>query len=355
MCRFRELRGMSRVGSCIVAGWLASSLFGVARAAPEAATATVELDSDKQRFIWDLEHITFKIEKRFREIAKRRRAVNALATWIDFDNDGFADLLLGGRRYRNRDGAGFDDVTQASGLRFDRVPLGCNVADYNGDGRLDRYVLYQKGFDAQRPAKVGWVGDAESGARNQLWRNEGNGRFKNTTITSRAGGGKRQTFAAATFYFDDDVYPDIYVANDFGKNILLRNRGNGTFVEVGNASGAGDFATSMGGAAGDLDNDGRNELYVANMFSKMGRRIIAHVETSDYPEVVHEQIVGSCAGNRLYLPGKDGGYREVSEQLGVNGVGWAYAPAMTDLNRDGWLDIYSSTGFMSFGRFAPDG
>ena len=60
-----------------------------------------------------------------------------------------------------------------------------------------------------------------------------------------------------------------------------------------------DFATSMGVATGDLDNDGAPEIYVANMYSKMGRRIIAHVESSDYPPGIFEQIEGSCAGNRL--------------------------------------------------------
>ena len=120
-------------------------------------------------------------------------------------------------------------------------------------------------------------------------------------------------------------------------------------------SGTSDFATSMAVAAGDLNNDGRSELYVANMYSKMGRRIIAHVSEEDYPAGIFQQIQGSCAGNRLYSNRADGTYHEFSDEAGVNAVGWAYAPAMVDLDSDGWLDLYATTGFISFDRHKPDG
>jgi hypothetical protein len=112
----------------------------------------------------------------------------------------------------------------------------------------------------------------------------------------------------------------------------------------------------MGVATGDVTGDGLPEIYIANMFSKMGRRIIAHVSSSDYPPGVYEQIKGSCAGNQLYspIPGEQK-YREFSEVAGVNGVGWAYAPALADFDADGWLDIYATTGFLSFQRDKPDG
>jgi hypothetical protein len=92
------------------------------------------------------------------------------------------------------------------------------------------------------------------------------------------------------------------------------------------------------------------------MYSKMGRRIIAHLTEDDYPSGLFQQILGSCAGNRLYAQqGDSPRYREFSEQVGVNGVGWAYAPAMVDLDGDGLLDLYATTGFMSFARGKPDG
>jgi hypothetical protein len=88
----------------------------------------------------------------------------------------------------------------------------------------------------------------------------------------------------------------------------------------------------------------------------MGRRIISHVSDDDYPNGVYEQICGSCAGNRLYSRAADSEiYTELSEPLGINAVGWAYAPTFVDLDNDGWLDIYATTGFMSFDRRKPDG
>jgi FG-GAP-like repeat/FG-GAP repeat len=280
-----------------------------------------------------------------------------LATWIDFDDDGWLDLLLGERLYRNIEGHFFEDVTDASGLHFGHHAMGSVVADYDCDGLADLYVLYQ--YDPTDPPPPGpkpWVGDTESGAKNQLWHNEGGGRFRDVTAESNTSGGSRESFTAVWHFLDSDRFPDLYIANDFGQNVHLRNRGNGTFEDVSADLGTADFATSMGACAGDLNNDGRPELYVANMYSKMGRRIINNVADDDYPPGIYQQILGSCAGNRLYTaaPGSLQ-FHEVSEEAGVNEVGWAYAPTMADFNSDGLLDIYATTGFMSFNRKKPDG
>lgn len=280
-----------------------------------------------------------------------------LAAWIDIDNDGFSDLILGDRLYRNLEGRRFEDITDESGLVFGYNPRGCVVADYDCDGRLDLYVLYQSlPGSVDREETSGWVGDDETGAVNHLWRNSGSGRFVNTTEDSNAGGGKRQSFAAAWLHANDDHYPDLYIANDFGANVLLINQGNGKFRDGSAGAGVSDYATSMGVATGDLTGDGRPEIYVANMFSKMGRRIIAHVSEEDYPVGIFEQIQGACAGNRLYVAEEnESGYQEISADAGVNTVGWAYAPALADFDADGQLDIYATTGFLSYQRDKPDG
>jgi hypothetical protein len=287
---------------------------------------------------------------------ERPIAANALTAWIDHDNDGFPDLLVSHRFYRNVNGERFEAMSASSGLRLDRVPYGALVADYDGDGWLDLYVLYQKKSGPPPEGGVPWVGDTESGGENELWLNDGGHGFRNATTETGAGGGRRQTFAGATLFFDDDHFPDLYLANDLGLNVLLRNRGDGTFEDVTGVAGTADYSTSMGVATGDLDNDGRPEIYVANMYSKMGRRIIGQVTAEDYPPGVYDQIVGSCAGNSLY--GREAGagtYAEHSESAGVNAVGWAYAPAMVDLDGDGRLDLYATTGYQSFDREKPDG
>jgi hypothetical protein len=282
--------------------------------------------------------------------------IRALVAWLDYDNDGFPDLLLGDRLYHNVGGRRFSDVSAASGLSFDRSPFGAAVADFDADGRLDLYIFYQRGFRQSSPRKRPWVGDPDAGTENHLWHNEGGGRFRNVTAQAGAAGGRHQTFAASTFFLDDDRFPDLYLANDFGTNVLLRNRGDGSFEDVTRRSGAGDFATSMGVTAGDLDNDGVTELYVANMYSKMGRRIVAHVSEEDYLPGLYQLIRGSLAGNRLYRrDARQSRFHELSDGLGINAVGWAYAPAMVDLDGDGWLDLYAATGFLSYDREKPDG
>ena len=80
------------------------------------------------------------------------------------------------------------------------------------------------------------------------------------------------------------------------------------------------------------------------------------VSAEDYTPATYQQIIGSCAGNQLYRrTGSDQSYQDISFDAGVNEVGWAWAPTMLDLDSDGWLDLYSTSGFMSFDHEKPDG
>ncbi len=277
------------------------------------------------------------------------------ATWIDYDNDGFPDLLLGKNMYHNERGQRFRLVTSSSGLRLSAATMGAVVVDFDCDGWLDLYVLNHHGDRGDH--RIGFVeDDTKSGVPNQLWRNLGNGKFQDVTADAGVDGAARHSFAATWFYANEDRYPDLYLVNDFGRNCLFINRGNGKFDDVTVKSGVGDFANSMGVAAGDLDNDGSSEIYVANMFSKMGRRIISHVSASDYPDGVFRGIEGACAGSHLYKQsGSELVYEEISVEKSVNEVGWAYAPVFADFDADGLLDIYATSGFISVDRKKPDG
>ena len=298
---------------------------------------------------------TFRQVALERGIQVSRPLENFCCCWLDFDNDNDPDLVLGDRVYQNEGGV-FRDVTEASQLAIDPFCMGAVVADYDLDGDQDIYVIYQVDLSNIDAEGAQWVDDRMTGKANRLWQNDGAGHFKDVTAESRAGSGGRHTHAAAWFHFDDDLYPDLYVANDFGLNVVLKNNGDGTFSDVTSDSDAGGYSTSMGVATGDLDNNGTNDIYVANMFSKMGRRIIAYVSEEDYPDGIYEQIVGSCAGNQLYSrTTATSPFKELSEDSGINGVGWAFGPAMADFDNDGLLDIYATTGFMSFDRTKPDG
>ena len=300
------------------------------------------------------------------EVDADPRAMDIFSTaWIDIDNDGYPELISGARIFKNHDGKKFS-LLPSTNLGFDAEVMGLNVVDYNNDGWLDLYVIYQRPFGLAANTEEGqeavnrkskWIDEEASGKENQLFRNNGDGTFGYQTTMMGVGGGKRHSQSAVWFHYDDDIYPDLYVANDFARNLLLRNGGpNNPFEDISQASGSDGFATSMGVVAGDVDNDGKSDIYVSNMFSKMGRRIIEMVSEEDYTSSVYSQIVGSCSGNRLYRrSGPDGRYEDTSIDAGVNEVGWAWGPTMADLDSDGWLDLYSTTGFMSFDRKKPDG
>ena len=276
---------------------------------------------------------------------------------LDFNRDGFPDVLIGRRLYRNHKGRGFQDVTDKAKLKFaDSQSMGYSIVDFDLDGNQDIYCNYSLEFDRKVSRRPGWIGDDDSGAENQLWRNRGDGTFEEVAEVTKVTGGKCQTFASVWLHANEDRYPDLYLANDFSRNSLLLNRGDGTFEDHSEVSRTADFATSMGATAGDFDNDGVVELYVANMYSKMGRRIVGQVAADDYPRGVFAHIVGACGGNRFYrrLPNETE-YRETSMELGINDIGWAYGPVTFDCDNDGNLDLYATTGFLSFDRTKPDG
>ena len=316
----------------------------------------VATSTGQQYFLRSLKGKRFAKAAEFTRRTKDKYGVDFSAGIIDIDRDGFPDLLVGRRMYKNARGRGLRDVTESTGLKFaESQSMGYSIIDFDLDGHLDIYCNYSLDFRT-RETRRGWIGDEDSGALNQLWRNRGDGTFEEVALTAKADGGKRQTFASVWLHANDDALPDLYLANDFSPNVFLLNRGDGTFEDISSKSGTADFATTMGAAAGDFNNDGTSELYIANMYSKMGRRIVGQVGPNDYPTGVFSRIVGACHGNRFYQ--RNAGeqeYRELSMQLGINDIGWAYAPVTFDCDNDGNLDLYATTGFLSFDRTKPDG
>src|SRR5207248_4063644 len=167
-------------------------------------------------------------------------------------------------------------------------------------------------------------------------------------------GGRRTTFSAVWFDADNDGWPDLHVINEFGTGVLLMNKGDGTFREVALGEGPNDFG-SMGVTCGDIDNDGNIDLYIANMYSKAGTRIIGNVLPDTYPPDVMAKMRQFVAGSQLW---RNQGIREegvirqgsgvrkpefepLGKEYGVAAVGWAYGAALVDLDNDGWLDLYA--------------
>jgi hypothetical protein len=273
-----------------------------------------------------------------------------VAAWIDIDGDGWEDLVIADKVFRNDHGKRFEDYTHRCNLNLTKDASVATVADYDRDGKLDLYITY-----GGNPTADSWLsGKNGNGNFNHLFRNIGNWQFEDVTVKANAGGGNRSVFSAAWLDANNDGWPDIYVMNEFGDGVLLVNQKNGTFAEQRMGDKPTDFG-SMGLAAGDLDNDGNIDLFIAAMYSKAGSRVIGNLRPDTYkPDIMHK-LRTFVQGNQVHRNLGNLKFEQLGSKLQVNASGWAYGPALVDMNNDGWLDIYSTAGFISVSRDDPDG
>ena len=272
------------------------------------------------------------------------------AAWVDIDGDGWDDLILANRVYRNEGGKKFVDVTDQCNLKIPMDYSSILVADFDRDGKLDLYITRPG-----PPGNLSWLNSySDDDMGNSLHRNLGNWKFENVTKKSGTRGGNRSTFTAAWLDANDDGWPDLFVPNEFGNGVLLVNNRDGTFRSTSLADNESDFGT-MGLAVGDLDNDGRIDIYCANMYSKAGMRVIGNLKPGTYPPKVMEKLNRFVAGSQLHLNRGDLKFQQVGKEKQLASVGWAYGVALADFDGDGLLDIYATAGYLSRDRSKPDG
>jgi hypothetical protein len=263
----------------------------------------------------------------------------------DLDNDGDADLFVTYARDTNRlllnDGKGrFRDVTAAAGLEREGEISGPAVAvDVDNDGLLDLYV---GNFGDYLAGASAWISlDAKNAQANRLYKNLGAGedgvpRF--AEIGERAGvADLGWAQAVGHSDIDRDGDQDLYVANDFGRNQLYRNRGDGTFEAAGEATGSDDPHHGMNVAFADLNDDGFPDLFVTNIW-------FWAATTREVTET-----------NSLLLsePGTQGlRYRRLEQgPLISEDSGWAWAALFFDLENDGDDDLVLANGFTDYLTF----
>ncbi len=262
----------------------------------------------------------------------------------DYDNDGWDDLFctFWGHNilfHNNGDGT-FTDVTAKAGLAQDRVrwSAGCAWLDYDRDGHLDLFVCNYILFDRAKVPVPGestfcqWKGmPVMCGPRglpadtNQLYHSNGDGTF--TDVSEKSGilePGPRYSISAASYDFDNDGWPDIYVAVDSEPSMLFRNNRDGTFTDISVMAGCaynedGQEQAGMGIAVGDYDCDGWLDIFKTN-FSD---------DTCD-----------------LYHNNGDGTFSDVtfSAGIGVNTQYVAWGCGFIDYDNDGWPDIFQANG-----------
>ena len=280
----------------------------------------------------------------------------SMALFADVDNDGDQDLTLITARapilLRNDGTGSFRHDPDA--FNFKVSPRGqltsAAMADYDRDGDLDLYVCsyrFHAGAGNHRPPLP--YHDANNGPPNFLLRNRGDGTFEEvTSSTGLDASNTRFSFAAAWADYDADGWPDLYVSNDFGRNNLYRNRGDGTFSDVAPLAGVEDIAAGMSAAWLDYDLDGNQDLYVGNMWSSAGLRISDKAGfRADSATDARSLYRRHAKGNSLFRGLGEGRFEEVSSSAGVERGRWAWSSDAVDLDNDGYEDLYVANGYVS--------
>jgi hypothetical protein len=262
----------------------------------------------------------------------------------DYDNDGWDDLFCSfwGHNilfHNNGDGT-FTDATHKAGLEQEKVRwgTGCTFLDYDRDGYLDLFVCNFVKLDPDRPPAVAdasfcqWKGIRTvcgprglPGDTNILYHNNGDGTF--TDVSEKAGilkPGPRYSITSVSYDFNNDGWPDIYVAVDSGPSILFQNNHDSTFTDVAVAAWCaynndGHEQGGMGLAVADYDCDGWFDIFKTNFAND------------------------TC---NLYHNNGDGTFSDLSYKSGV-GVNHSYVAwgcGFVDYDNDGWPDIVQING-----------
>jgi Flp pilus assembly protein TadD/peroxiredoxin len=291
----------------------------------------------------------------------------AQSLFADVDNDGDQDLVLATGTQPllfTNDGQGrFTPVPGA--FRFDAplqgVLTGLSMADYDRDGFLDVYLCVYSYFFGAGEEKAGTpmpYHDARNGPPGVLFHNDGHGRFVDATkATGLDAGNDRYHFAAAWADYDEDGWPDLLVANDFGVKNLYRNlgaRGGAVrFEEVAAQAGVLDYGAGMSAAFLDYDNDGRLDIYTGNMWSADGQRVTASPAFMPGASAeVRGQYRQHTRGNGLYRNLGNGRFEDATLKARANIGRWAWASDTLDFDGDGWDDLYVANGMLT--RADPD-
>jgi|GEM_PF-2171590 len=246
--------------------------------------------------------------------------------WADYDNDGDQDFFVTcyndqNLLFRNDGNLNMMDVTATAGIIQQEDPsYGASWGDYNRDGLLDLYVC---NYTFGNPSDI-----------DQLYQNDGDGSFTDVTAASGITVPANFSFQSMFFDYNNDLWPDIYIAVDMAfNNILMKNNGDGsTFQDISIASGAGVVVDAMNSGAGDYDNDGDLDIYVTNNVFDPGNVLLNNNGGSSFTNTA-----ATCRVDYYHI------------SWGAN---------FCDINNDTYLDLYVSSmggGFTNNALFMNNG
>jgi tetratricopeptide (TPR) repeat protein/peroxiredoxin len=183
-----------------------------------------------------------------------------------------------------------------------------------------------------------------------MMRNHRDGIFRDVTReTGLDKNNTRYSFCCGWSDFNGDGWPDLYVVNDFGRKNLYRNNGDGTFTDIAAQAGVEDIGAGMSVCCFDYDNDGAQDLYLANMWTAAGERVaMQDIFQKNAPKQVRHLYYKHAMGNFLLRNrGANFGFQDATSSNGVGMGRWAWSSDTWDFDHDGFADLYVANGMVS--------
>ena len=265
------------------------------------------------------------------------------ATFVDVNNDGLLDIYVcrfnaPNLLYINQGDGTFKEEAHAYGLDVTDGSVMAYFYDYDRDGWLDVFIQTNVLDAAAHP----------EGQRNYLFHNNRNGTFTDVTDRSGIAPVRAHGNSAVWWDFDGDGWPDLYVANDFAvPDALYHNNRDGTFTDVIARVMPHSPYSSMGSDLGDVNNDGRLGLLVADMAEPghvEDQRAMAESKARMRVPDEGSNEVRQFPSNALFLNTGTGRSLEAAHLAGLDATGWTWAPLWEDLDNDGRADLFATNG-----------
>jgi len=280
---------------------------------------------------------------------QKGEGIGALA--FDYDEDGDQDLYVTylfapNLLYANRGNGTFEDVGAKAGVALNDYSTAAAALDYDRDGDADLYVL------VYGPPDRGPNVPANNAPPNHLFRNEGNGRF--TDVSKESGtDDTRWALALQAADLDEDGWPDLYIANDFGVNTYYRNNRDGTFTDAAGRARVKDPGFGMGVTVDDYDGDARLDFYVSNYsfplnwFLRDRRYPMPGFPYSLFRPLVWRRLKAMSRGSSLFRPTSAGRFERTADEADVWDTSWSWGSVFIDGDLDGRADLFVVNGMVT--------